>query len=40
MVRVAEYDTYFHAQVSDFVFVITVRLDTYEIEAKASPRKP
>lgn len=32
--------TYFHAQVSVLVLVMTVRWDTYDIDAKASPRNP
>jgi len=32
--------THFHAQLSFFAFVTTVRLETCDIEASASPRKP
>ena len=34
------YATYFHAQVSFFVLVVTVSLATWEIDAKASPLNP
>jgi hypothetical protein len=33
-------NTHFHAQFSFFVFVITVKLATCDIEASASPRNP
>jgi len=33
-------DTHFHAQLSFFVFVTTVRLATCDMEARASPRNP
>jgi hypothetical protein len=35
-----EKNTHFHAQLSFFVFVITVRLATCDMEARASPRNP
>lgn len=33
-------NTHFHAQLSFFVFVTTVRLATCDMEARASPRNP